>query len=133
MFSDFYKALTWKRAIGWLLVQWLFVLFLGHVVGLMSGHESLTKDFPLAVGLSVVFAYWLLPCSVLHLTLGYTDATMPTEWVQWFMFAYAAVVISLQVLFIRFKSWWLFVAALFVLVLGAAGCSSYAKTIHFGC
>lgn len=132
LFQKTQKTLTWKRAIAWLSLQWLFVLILGHLVGLLSGHEILTKQFPFGLAWSVILSYWLLPCSFLHMVFGYTSATMP-GWIHEFMFAYAAIIILLQGSFIRFRRWGLFFAALILLALGAAGCSSFAKTIHFSC
>jgi len=84
------------------------------------------------LGLSLILSYWLLPCSFLHAVFGYTGSTMP-DWIREFMFAYAGVVIILQGSFIRFRRWWLFFAALVLLGLGAAGCSSFMKTVHFSC
>jgi hypothetical protein len=95
------------------------------------GYESFNDELLARMLISVILSFFLLPCGLAHVVFGFTDDTMNAWGGGGFIlvFVYFATVLSLQVLFIRSRRWWLFYTAMGLLLLGAGGCASFANTI----
>lgn len=127
----------WRLTSRWHCIALLFGLWCGlYLQG--SGRPLVYQlarggfdDIVVHLILSLLMGWFILPCSLLHLTMGYSDATLPT-WVTPFILIYDLALLTLQGLFLRYRMIWLLFPVLVIASVSVSGCESYMATVQWG-
>ncbi len=130
------RLLSWQLTSRWycialLLGLWSAVYLLGNWRPLL--HQLARGDFAnilVHVELSLLFGWVILPCSLLHLMTGVSDASL-LAWISLFILGYDVTLLTLQGLFLRYRTVWLLLPVLVVASVSVAGCESYMATVQW--
>jgi len=118
----------WQAVIG-LAVLWLAALGVNQAQCFASRGLDLPNLFG-SVFIAIIFSPLVLPCAFLHVVCGYSDSTSP-PWTGAFAWIFDLLLISLWITFVVTRWRWCFLISTVLLLISAAGCQSYVRTIHF--